>query len=369
MKIKKIFCSTILLSIILSSTQAYAKSTSINVNAYSGGWYGAMGSIIKYYTGQHYYMDDIIAASYTIPYEDAGSWDTDLMESYGFNGMYYPSIISFSSIQTEIKAGRPIEAIVDCKKTDLSRYFVIFSCTESNNNNYIGYIDSMDGKRYTMKYSSFCDNSNFTWKTTIYTGGDEVSNNKSHNIDINYNNTEDVGVDNVKDISIKNIYNFKEAIIAQKSYYGLESSDDFDNITLGSPREYYSISIPFLNENSDTINAESLINEGYIFPLKLNDKNIGTAYVKYSEGKWQVDSISNSNLEDMITSAKEKNNLENVKLIIDESVKTFGLLCPDSNNNYFVSFYDINVGAGLKKDIKVETKNLLKYIKNYFTFK
>ncbi|MDW8802065.1 hypothetical protein P8V03_12985 [Clostridium sp. A1-XYC3] len=366
MKIKKLLSTTILLTTIFSATQVYADSSSLSMSVYTRGyeyhsnWAAANASIIEYYTGHRYYDDDILESfSKPVPYK-SNSIDIRLLQYFGVTGSEYHSYPPFSLIKDRLQAGRPIEFVMEHKKTGHSRNVVVFSYTESAGNNYIGYIDPADGLKYTIKYTSFCDNSDFTLKECIFTGGD-LSRSNTRKIDIKYTGNTDTGVYNIEDISMKNIENFKEAIMVQRDSYGLKASDNFDSITLGDPIEYYSISLPFLKGTNDTITDNLLKSEGYVFPLKLDNKNIGTAYVKYSEGKWQVNSISNGQLEALIS----KNNLKDTKLIIDRDFEIFGLLTSDSNSSYLIPLSDI-YNLNMKKDSKVEAKDLLNSIKKRF---
>lgn len=385
MKIKKILCITMAVATIFSSTQVYASSTSLSMNSYMDGYNytASLESVVKYYTGQRYYNDDILGAlPDQISYEDSENLTVKILDCFGISGAKYNSIPPFSIIKDRLKANKPILATIKWKETGLCSNIVIFSYTESGTDNYIGYINPSDGLKHTMKYDFFCNNSDFELKECIFTSG-KLSYKHSNKIDETYNSTNDVGVDNIKEISMKNIENFKECIIAQRESYSLQSNNVFEDITLGAPIEYYSISTAALKENSNAISDNRLKSEGYVLPLKLNGKNIGTAYVKYSQGKWKVDSISNGKLEDIILETKTKDNLKNTKLILDEELEVFGLLDSDSDNKYFVSIYDKYKGFKLtieksnafvsifdtssefklEKDKRIETKNLLNFIK------
>lgn len=375
MKIKKMICAATLILSIFSSTQVHANS--LNVQAYKQEksnwcWAATSQSIVNYVMGSSHSQSDIVTRVLGSPLNETVDIFKDFDAIYDFvytnayNDHYKPQIylgsLPFYSIESQIDARNPIQVCITWKNADgsstgSSHALDIFGYNASNNNVY--YIDPWDGTKNIASYSYICNNSKFKWNYGI---DSEIALSLSSDTKTNVTNKKidnNDGVDNINDFSIKNIDNFKEDILLQKSDYNLNSNNSFNDIKLGDGIKYYSILPSNLNKNTNVISDNLLNCEGYIFPLKLNNKDIATVYVKYSNGKWIVNKISNAKISDKILKAKNNYKLKDYKLIIDNYTQIAGLLNSDVNNNYFIS---LNSDLNLSENQKIKTADLIKSI-------
>lgn len=113
--------------------------------------------------------------------------------------------------------------------------------------------------------------------------------------------------------SIENEFKQKylDSLNSVKSEYGLQEEENFENAQLSSGVAYYKI--------SDDANKSDLVFAGYLFSIKINDRDAGTIYSNNDSGSWQIFNITNKvNFEQSLIAAESALiKGENVKLVSD----------------------------------------------------
>ncbi|MDD2300684.1 MAG: hypothetical protein PHU69_13740 [Fermentimonas sp.] len=166
-------------------------------------------------------------------------------------------------------------------------------------------------------------------------------------------------------ISAENSLNVhKAALEADKTNFGVSDSESFDNTTLGKGYPFYVISSELLNNQ----NYENILSfRGYIFPIMIGDKTIGFATVVESNGKGDIQKISNiTTFEKDIAEAKSLLNNSTNKLIYDDNLHLFALI-EQNDSEYNILPIRNNDSLGLvkhqKKSLNESAEKILLYHK------
>lgn len=182
----------------------------------------------------------------------------------------------------------------------------------------------------------------------------------------------------VQQAAQQSLVEYIPAFNADKEHFSLTPTDQIEASSLGEGYPYYKVSVSALNdyESGKSINLSQLyINSGgYIFPIKIGNKEIAIADVEYYKGKWQIVQISSDTgfeSDIALSKAKIKESLpqENlptdIQLIYDQSFGIKALQVPSSKGEYIMPL-DNSDSLTLKKgELKPLKDNLDKLHDTY----
>ena len=165
----------------------------------------------------------------------------------------------------------------------------------------------------------------------------------------------------VQQAAQKSLGGFVPTLNQEREHYGLTQTDPVETASLGEGYPYYRVSVPavkaYESGNVPTLSQLYIPSGGYIFPIKVGNKQAGIAYVENVNGKWQVVQISsNLTLESDLASAKAKikqilaveNLPSDTTLIYDQSFQISALQVHSSNGEFIMPLVQ-NDSLDLKK--------------------
>lgn len=167
--------------------------------------------------------------------------------------------------------------------------------------------------------------------------------------------------------------NFTESLSSDKTKLNISENENISDMQLGNGYKYASININSVRNikqpnNSCKLNAILSTNNNYLFPVKLNNRQIAIAYVSYYKNKWQVVQLSsNSSLDSNIKQAEAKYSIKDndITLIHNEDIQIWAISTSIDSSKEIIPLND-NSKLGLKKYVKLSVNDLIKNINHNF---
>lgn len=167
--------------------------------------------------------------------------------------------------------------------------------------------------------------------------------------------------------------NFTELINANKSNLNISKNENISDMKLVHGYRYTSVNVNSVRNikqpnNNCKLNAIVLTNNNYLFPVKLNNRQVALAYVSYYKNKWQIVQLSsNSSLDSDINQAETKYSIKDndITLIHNEDIQIWAISTSINSSKEIIPLND-NSKLGLKKYVKLNVNDLIKNINDNF---
>lgn len=168
------------------------------------------------------------------------------------------------------------------------------------------------------------------------------------------------------------IKNFYDVINHEKTHYGLNDTDNAENVTLGIGHAVYVPSINVVKDYDSKINltpssSKLFTKENlYVFPINIGKKPAGIMFVAMFEGKWQAVKIA-SYLDFQKDLKEAQDNLNSIlgsqtspsalKLVFDQSTHLIALATEGTNDDFIIPLQG-NSNLEIEKNKKMTIKDL-----------
>ncbi len=184
----------------------------------------------------------------------------------------------------------------------------------------------------------------------------------------------------VEDAARKTLGNFMPVLDAERSHYGLNSADHVEGATLGEGYEYYRVSVENLRAQKfvDSLTMEQLFvpSGKYIFPILVDNKCAGVAFVEKPGREWKVIQISSylefiSDLEDAKANIKKLSgsqgtaNEDTFILIYDFETGFTALGVKDKQGEHIIPMKENDILEVEKNELKPLSEHAGKFLKYY----